>query len=126
MTRSRKALLCGSLVGLAIGVVVAGLAILLRLGICLLPGGVLAALIFFVLGRDFNSAAFTLTTSLLNVLTWAAIGALCAFIWESSLPLEPQRYAPECSKCGYSLIGNTSGRCPECGTAAHVGPVEWK
>ena len=24
----------------------------------------------------------------------------------------------ECRTCGYSLIGNTSGVCPECGTAA--------
>jgi len=22
----------------------------------------------------------------------------------------------ECSKCGYNLTGNVSGRCPECGT----------
>lgn len=26
-----------------------------------------------------------------------------------------------CAKCGYSLIGNTSGVCPECGTAAERG-----
>ncbi len=25
-----------------------------------------------------------------------------------------------CSKCGYSLIGNVSGRCPECGEASRV------
>jgi len=29
------------------------------------------------------------------------------------------RYA--CHRCGYSLVGNTSGTCPECGTPSHIG-----
>jgi hypothetical protein len=27
------------------------------------------------------------------------------------------RDGPRCTECGYSLVGNVSGRCPECGTA---------
>lgn len=27
----------------------------------------------------------------------------------------------ECVECGYSLVGNLSGRCPECGTSAVAG-----
>ena len=29
-----------------------------------------------------------------------------------------RRGVRHCSVCGYNLTGNTSGRCPECGTAA--------
>ncbi len=28
-----------------------------------------------------------------------------------------------CTCCGYNLAGNTSGRCPECGTATHTARV---
>jgi len=30
-------------------------------------------------------------------------------------PRRPDRKLDECRRCGYSLIGNTSGVCPECG-----------
>lgn len=36
-----------------------------------------------------------------------------AFLWLS----DRRRYpAGHCTKCGYNLTGNVSGRCPECGT----------
>jgi hypothetical protein len=31
---------------------------------------------------------------------------------------------PQCSTCGYCLTGNTSGRCPECGTLRAIGAPE--
>ena len=33
-----------------------------------------------------------------------------------------RRRQNRCEICGYSLTGNTSGVCPECGTAAHSAP----
>jgi len=43
------------------------------------------------------------------VLTW---GALCLFWWDWRTPAPPSGH---CTKCGYDLTGNVSGRCPECG-----------
>lgn len=36
----------------------------------------------------------------------------------------PQRHRMpgHCARCGYNLVGNTSGRCPECGTAKRAEP----
>jgi hypothetical protein len=34
----------------------------------------------------------------------------------------PQHRAGICSGCGYSLTGNTSGVCPECGTSVSSAP----
>lgn len=31
-----------------------------------------------------------------------------------------RRRRGQCTKCGYNLTGNTSGVCPECGTAVHT------
>ena len=30
---------------------------------------------------------------------------------------KPRSEHPTCANCGYNLTGNTSGICPECGTA---------
>ena len=53
---------------------------------------------------------------------WAVILLLGIWAWMSffhRLWLKPLRAAHgECLECGYSLIGNASGVCPECGTAA--------
>ncbi len=41
------------------------------------------------------------------------LAALTAWGW---LPIRP--YPPgRCMRCGYDLTGNTTGRCPECGSA---------
>ena len=37
-----------------------------------------------------------------------------------SLPLKPRSAWAFCEKCRYNLRGNTSGRCPECGTVIPV------
>lgn len=42
-----------------------------------------------------------------------AIGASAVF-WHRDRRFQPGA----CQKCGYNLTGNTSGRCPECGTLA--------
>jgi hypothetical protein len=39
-------------------------------------------------------------------------------IWWPSRPGIPPGH---CRKCGYNLTGNTSGRCPECGTSVPPG-----
>ena len=51
----------------------------------------------------------------LNTVGYAVIGFLgwCVYRWFYG----PTHYAPFCTRCGYDLTGNTSGRCPECGTA---------
>jgi len=36
-----------------------------------------------------------------------------SFLYESGLSLQPVN---QCHACGYNLTGNTSGRCPECGS----------
>jgi hypothetical protein len=41
-------------------------------------------------------------------------GLLFAVSW---LLLRKRRVPGTCRKCGYSLLGNTSGVCPECGAA---------
>src|SRR5439155_82305 len=48
--------------------------------------------------------------------------ALCtALLWASFLMLQRlihgrRRRAGTCERCGYDLVGNTTGVCPECGT----------
>lgn len=41
----------------------------------------------------------------------------CTVAW-FLLPLLPRLYTHGCPFCGYSLTGNTSGRCPECGASS--------
>ena len=42
--------------------------------------------------------------------------AIATVIWRRPRPYPPGH----CQKCGYSLLGNVSGRCPECGTPTTV------
>ncbi len=49
-----------------------------------------------------------------NAAFYALVGALLSWLfWR--LRSSPSGIGPQCSKCGYCLIGNTSGVCPECG-----------
>ncbi len=52
---------------------------------------------------------------------WLPLSALAvatAALWW----LDRRRYRPgHCTHCGYNLTGNTTGRCPECGTPARAG-----
>ena len=65
--------------------------------------------------RDCYCARGTYTTLVLAgvVLLWAfGPGIILLYMREN---YRRARLFPSCQHCGYSLIGNTSGRCPECG-----------
>lgn len=49
--------------------------------------------------------------------TLKAAGVRVGFMGASKADVERLLAPKVCKKCGYSLEGNTSGRCPECGTA---------
>ena len=56
----------------------------------------------------------------IDLLPWWAIGLsyglIAAFLaWLWPVRRRPSVNGPRCPKCDYSLIGNVSGRCPECG-----------
>ncbi len=73
--------------------------------------GVLVLLVGFAAG----ALAFYDGDRALSLLCFsgAGIGLLAAILYGSSSPAERLR---ACLRCGYDLKGNTSGRCPECGT----------
>src|SRR5262245_24466128 len=52
-----------------------------------------------------------------------AVSVLSAFFWWREW-LREHRHFPfgHCRRCGYDLTGNTSGVCPECGTAIDSQP----
>ena len=52
----------------------------------------------------------------LSVVLWIAFAIIdrCTPIRQYRSPEE--ECGPQCPWCGYNLRGNTSGRCPECGT----------
>ena len=51
---------------------------------------------------------------------WLPLLVLAGAVWLLARPMiRARRRRPgSCVTCGYDLTGNTSGRCPECGTAA--------
>ncbi len=58
---------------------------------------------------------FTVTPYLLRTPGWLSPIVLCGF--GALLLPRRRRNVTRCLSCGYSLIGNVSGRCPECGEA---------
>ncbi len=54
------------------------------------------------------------------IMAFIAIGG-CVFSWIEQIRRWRRENeldsAPSCAKCGYNLIGNMTGACPECGTA---------
>jgi hypothetical protein len=54
---------------------------------------------------------FVLSLLALGAFVWFVIGSVRA-----SRKITKLSGKPKCRRCGYSLIGNTSGTCPECGT----------
>ena len=46
-------------------------------------------------------------------LSYGLLAAFLAWLWP--VRRRPRVNSPRCPKCDYSLIGNVSGRCPECG-----------
>jgi hypothetical protein len=57
------------------------------------------------------------------VLLFLAMPAVWLLMWWSAQRRTEQGI---CSSCGYSLTGNTSGACPECGTAINSKDVPIK
>ena len=53
----------------------------------------------------------------------AAAYAMAGVAWweRPGVVAEVRRRRGQCVRCGYDLTGNTSGTCPECGTAAATG-----
>jgi hypothetical protein len=75
---------------------------------------VLGALLF-IIGLPAGALAYDDGNRALAFLCLSAsgIGLLFAILYARSSPAERLR---ACLRCGYDLKGNTSGRCPECGT----------
>jgi len=59
------------------------------------------------------------TRSIAIVPLWpvAYLTAILPVIWGTIRIVESRRNGSGCTQCGYNLTGNTSGICPECGTA---------
>jgi hypothetical protein len=51
-----------------------------------------------------------------RALTVRAAGVNIRWYWISPTLVSRQMSAELCTRCGYNLTGNVSGRCPECGT----------
>jgi drug/metabolite transporter (DMT)-like permease len=97
----RKSFLAGTLVGAGLGV-----------------AGVVAFRLAVVPGQP--SHGWILVPALF--LVTGAVSVVAGLLMKA---VPPPRFAPGlCQACGYNLRGNTSGRCPECGTACeHVRPA---
>jgi hypothetical protein len=78
-------------------------------------------LILLVAGLPGDPAQLT-QVMLRGRLFWFAIMALFSTMLVLLLPREP-RDVMLCFECGYSLIGNLSGICPECGTPIPPSPI---
>ena len=67
-----------------------------------------------------SAAATVSLTATWGTLMWLAESVACiflaVFLWLVRKPVI-RHDGPVCLKCRYSLVGNVSGRCPECGQA---------
>ena len=92
--------------------------------VCIIPGGfIVLGLSKIVLGRlpPIDDPYSYYLMMAMNLVTFTGAGALIGPIIyypfrAKNLPFGDARFSPRCAKCGYSLIGNVSGLCPECGT----------
>jgi hypothetical protein len=66
-----------------------------------------------VVGATLDFAGLTLVY---GTPAWGVLWAWLFTRWQNSLFRRAS--AAHCDRCGYSLIGNVSGRCPECGAVA--------
>ncbi len=62
--------------------------------------------------REGQAITPSLKVAALNSLLYSCVGTLIGLCW-------PVRRPPpgHCQACGYDLIGNVSGTCPECGSS---------
>lgn len=65
---------------------------------------------------DLEGFFWLLSATVLAALVWASVTSV--FVIEAK--------GAYCMKCGYDLIFNTNGRCPECGTADAALKIETK
>lgn len=80
---------------------------------CVLMGlGIMTMRIF--MEKPIPTLTQTQTNLVMSLLMWG--GGICALvgIWNSDTRKAP--VGPFCAKCDYSLYGNVSGLCPECGS----------
>jgi len=118
------AALLGTLVaGLGLGAALAGLVaqcpVAFVIGIVQALLGVLCGLV--VLGCEDGTINEALGASIVALVTLVTAPAAIRF-WQRPLkPADPWR----CRRCGYSLYGLTTPRCPECGTAFHRSNLHW-
>lgn len=66
-----------------------------------------------------NGRDYVPTTSVFVPLWPAAVGSAMAGLW--IIGRRRARPSPDACSCGYSLTGNQSGRCPECGARRVAG-----
>ena len=72
----------------------------------------------FICGPDFDSYSHTHVILGVPFAAIALLLAAAALWWSVTYRARRQRALPgHCAHCGYNLRGNTTGRCPECGTA---------
>ena len=88
--------------------------------LCALPGAFLVFWLESALGTDpmadWHFELFIPLAFAANVLILGAAGAAVGYLVALSSRNRFDVFPPVCEKCGYSLIGNESGVCPECGT----------
>lgn len=83
----------------------------------LMPGAPILAILSRFTGSQLILES-TFAIVLVNVTVYSGIGGIAGFLWWH----HKQRADPfKCKKCDYSLVGNVSGTCPECGTRITAG-----
>jgi len=108
-------------VGAVIGVVAGGLIMLFGFALGLIPCMFLpgAPLLEFLEGLS-PKLVRTMFPSFLSILWinlpfYGVVGLVIAhFAWRAHIR-RGEDDLPHCTNCGYCLVGNTSGYCPECG-----------
>ena len=87
------------------------------------PGGGCVRIVFWFLGPIllFGIIAHNIGRDLTGlcsglIVLAVAIGCVVFSVERRRRELQRRRWAHRCLHCGYSLTGNLSGYCPECGT----------
>jgi hypothetical protein len=81
-----------------------------------LPGGLICGFIGALLwDHPRKIIDFPLAVIALNMLFYGGVGGCVGLLWAQRRTSNDMN-GPVCDRCGYSLVGNVSGVCPECGT----------
>lgn len=119
---SRNAFWSVAAVVAAINAILFGTGCLPALELVDLPGLIVTAPLYisFASPRWFFSFAVALAILAVSALTWGYIGGRVVGALNAR---QASLMKGCCSACGYSLTGNISGVCPECGTRVSVTSV---